>query len=414
MVFAAISVIMMIMAGALILLIDDSRPLDRAYGSDTLQTQYTLGDLTLDPDSRYGALDLEIVSPVAEISLDSKQFLRVCVPAETASHYTYFEWTVFSEYGTAYSTKSEMIAKHLEHCPICDGSMSYEEAASVGHAVQTDRPYITWRMYHAGNYRVKVDCYESREAAGVSEPAVYEGGFRLDGSLTNVCSWTYQGKAYELSVSYTLEDFEHYRYDGIERDVGCEDGVTNVINFVAEDDVTVQISDQLKALYHDAYDAEALTDGQGFADFVLAFVQSCFQYPSVCMNADCLLSIGDYVLYGERDYFAYPLETIFLGLGDCEDLAILAAAIFKSCGYRTAVVVVPNHVAVAVALDSYRTPYYNPASSEIMYSEIGGRLYFVGDAASSMLVPVGVMGFDANGDPYSGQIGYKCYKYFLV
>ena len=65
---------------------------------------------------------------------------------------------------------------------------------------------------------------------------------------------------------------------------------------------------------------------------VLAFVQQVIRYEK-----------------DEGEYPKYPVETLAEGKGDCEDYAILAAAILAAMGYETALLYVPGHAALAIA-----------------------------------------------------------------
>ncbi|MCS7105879.1 MAG: transglutaminase family protein, partial [Candidatus Aenigmarchaeota archaeon] len=47
------------------------------------------------------------------------------------------------------------------------------------------------------------------------------------------------------------------------------------------------------------------------------------------------------------EYVLFPIETLKLRAGDCEDLAILYAALLKSIGIKTELVSLPNHMLVA-------------------------------------------------------------------
>jgi len=52
---------------------------------------------------------------------------------------------------------------------------------------------------------------------------------------------------------------------------------------------------------------------------------------------------------GIEEYWRYPLETLYDGEGDCEDTAILAAAVLRRMGHTVALFVTENHAALAVS-----------------------------------------------------------------
>ncbi len=50
------------------------------------------------------------------------------------------------------------------------------------------------------------------------------------------------------------------------------------------------------------------------------------------------------------DYPSYPIETLYRGAGDCEDLSILLIALYRQAGYDSALLIMPAHAAVAVSM----------------------------------------------------------------
>lgn len=87
---------------------------------------------------------------------------------------------------------------------------------------------------------------------------------------------------------------------------------------------------------------------------VISFVQS-FRY------------VTDLASKGEQEYARFPLETLVDGVGDCEDMAILAATILYEMGYDVMLVTLPEHMALAVACDE---------GCEGTYYEYGGKYYY--------------------------------------
>lgn len=80
----------------------------------------------------------------------------------------------------------------------------------------------------------------------------------------------------------------------------------------------------------------------------------------------------------KTDYWQYPIETLALGKGDCEDTAILTAALLREMDYDVAVVLLPGHAAVAVACDNCNGYYYPLNGRKYYYLETTGAGFSLG------------------------------------
>lgn len=91
---------------------------------------------------------------------------------------------------------------------------------------------------------------------------------------------------------------------------------------------------------------------------VVSFVQS-LQY------------VSDDSSRGEDEYVRYPIETLVDGVGDCEDVVILAASILHEMGYSVLLVMLPEHLALAVKYDkNFPGTYYEYGGSRYYYLEM--------------------------------------------
>lgn len=90
------------------------------------------------------------------------------------------------------------------------------------------------------------------------------------------------------------------------------------------------------------------------AQFVLNFVTKSIRYAY------------DIDTTGVREYYRYPYETLYEGVGDCEDTSFLFASIAKAMGYDVVLVVFPGHLLPAISVDG--------ASGH--YVEHGGKRYY--------------------------------------
>jgi len=71
-------------------------------------------------------------------------------------------------------------------------------------------------------------------------------------------------------------------------------------------------------------------------DAALNFVQTSIRY--TC----------DDIMYGTDDFWAAPLETLYLHRGDCEDTTVLLCSIYLAMGYDSVILNFPGHEAVGV------------------------------------------------------------------
>lgn len=56
-------------------------------------------------------------------------------------------------------------------------------------------------------------------------------------------------------------------------------------------------------------------------------------------------------LFGYREYVQYPSETLFLGMGDCEDLSLLLYTLYIKSGLDAVLIHCNDHESVGVAVD---------------------------------------------------------------
>ena len=87
------------------------------------------------------------------------------------------------------------------------------------------------------------------------------------------------------------------------------------------------------------------------------------------------------VAAGADEYIKYPVETLVGGGGDCEDLAILLAAILQAPPYGRDCVLIhpPNHMGVGIRDDGYGGTYYPYEGERYFYVETTGSGWAIGE-----------------------------------
>lgn len=101
------------------------------------------------------------------------------------------------------------------------------------------------------------------------------------------------------------------------------------------------------------------------------------------MNAVCFVQslpyTSDRVTTGYDEYPRYPVETLVDNGGDCEDTAVLTAALLNEMGFDIVLIHLPGHMAVGVKCpDDYPGTYYEYNGARYYYLETTGENYRVG------------------------------------
>lgn len=185
-------------------------------------------------------------------------------------------------------------------------------------------------------------------------------------------AWKYQGEQWKIILEIPRDVYDADRGSSHER---VNDYAPYV--FSARDQPYIKkISEQIRSL--------SLQKGYGNDSLLfntISFVQS-------------LPSISDAATTGYDDYARYPVETLVDGGGDCEDTAILAAALLNEMGYQTAFIIFPTHVALGLKAEKINGTYYESGKIRYYYLETTGEGYTIGQVPESfvnmraLIVPV--------------------------
>jgi len=110
--------------------------------------------------------------------------------------------------------------------------------------------------------------------------------------------------------------------------------------------------------------------------------KGCSNYDNVMMIVSFVQSLpytSDSVSTGYDDYPRYPLETLVDNGGDCEDTAILTAALLREMGYGAVLIQLPGHMAVGVKCsDNFQGTYYEYQGARYYYLETTGEGFGIG------------------------------------
>ncbi|MBP6021176.1 MAG: hypothetical protein KA502_01125, partial [Candidatus Methanomethylophilaceae archaeon] len=277
-----------------------------------------------------------------------------------ASKYGYYQWTFFDKNHSVY--RAYLYDWEKDKYTEVDRSTGENTETFTffeykGNEVIKKEAALYWAGYNQiGDYTVTVKCYKSESEYdlykdGGGNIQTYTGSYKCIGKLEKSYTWTYKSDKYSLSTTFDYNEYKKYSDNKTVKRNASLDEYSVFSNYVVINDTVSDISGKLASEYKRVKGQNSDLTGQEYANFVLGYVQMCFYYPPNSGSVS-----GDKMMYGYDDYFAYPMETIFYGMGDCEDTSILAAALFKASGYKVAMGLLPGHAVVGVSLTSYTAP----------------------------------------------------------
>ena len=224
-----------------------------------------------------------------------------------------------------------------------------------------------------GSYVLRTPTHSHADCLYFPEPGDYEvvlfvdgnvvaaGEATVDGEISDTYEWSRYANgrtvSYEVTFTYSFEEYQ--RYVGVEPVRHSYRGLSDS-RFVVVDDAITRLSNALAEEYASVHGEDAPRNGQDYADYLLSFVQCAIRYPVELIYEDGRFveirdGNGDLYLYGTEEYWAFPMETMYHRMGDCEDTSILLAALYSASGYTSSLLRFPGHMVVGLALDQFRT-----------------------------------------------------------
>ena len=155
----------------------------------------------------------------------------------------------------------------------------------------------------------------------------------IDETRTFGLTWEHGGRTYTISIDIPYSDVFGYTYSdpygNIRISLTDRDYVANY--HTVWDGTLREVMEVLSVYGHGM-------DRTEFARLILSFVQN-------------IPYVTDEESTGHREYWKYPLETLWDGGGDCEDSAILCDTLLMMAGYDVAFILFQDHAMSAVSVD---------------------------------------------------------------
>jgi hypothetical protein len=178
--------------------------------------------------------------------------------------------------------------------------------------------------------------------------------------------WSYDGTDCWLYTNITYSDFNDYQSTPIDRRLTSSYDYQLCERYVTSNDSIVEDIASKLLMIADHLDL----DDVGTVNLALAFSQAItYKY--------------DNESAGPEDYWRFPVETLWVRCGDCEDKSFLFASLVEEMGYDAVCLVFDDHLAVGVACADASGTYYNWYGSQYYYCETTAIGWEMGDIPDS-------------------------------
>jgi hypothetical protein len=169
--------------------------------------------------------------------------------------------------------------------------------------------------------------------------------------------WSFGGSTHRYSIGIPQGLYEFYREQPHDNKDYAKYAIT---------DSDRKVLTKITSTFQEKSDSKTVA-----AHNIVAFVQS-------------LPYVTDKVSTGYDDYARYPIETLVNNGGDCEDTAILTAALLKEMNYDVILLRFPKHVAVGITCPECSGRYYTYKNKDYFYLETTENNWEVGQIPAEL------------------------------
>ena len=216
--------------------------------------------------------------------------------------------------------------------------------------------------------------------------------------ITRTYTWTYKRDVNTITLQIPEGHYNYYKSRSHTR---------NYSSYALSD-----YDQQLLSSMIDGFKQQAEKNGYSEYDNVMnviSFVQS-------------LPYTSDNVTTGYDEYPRFPIETLVDGGGDCEDSAILVAALLSEMNYGTVLIILPGHMALGVkGSDTLPGSYFIYNNTRYYYVETTSSGWGIGDLPSEYegvsarlypMIPITTINVTLRETYHASDLEYVYYKVF--
>lgn len=182
--------------------------------------------------------------------------------------------------------------------------------------------------------------------------------------LLRTNNWIYDsdGNMYSLEFEIDADDLNAARKSTIDRSgsssrtayvVGSGSyarTVPAVEDYIVIGDTVTNLEILLRDVFPSVYGTADSTNDK-YATFLINFCQS-----RGYTGDENMKYLTDWSTHGTDEYWNYPVETLYLMGGDCEDTSILMAALLRTAGFESGIALLPGHAMAMIEMMPAETP----------------------------------------------------------
>lgn len=262
-----------------------------------------------------------------------------------------------------------------------------------------DRVYIPLRVV-AEIFGCEVDWNGDTQTVTIKQSSVDSNSVKLS---PLVYTWTFENKVYTLNPGkipafkniytpektlvilhrYKLKAHPLFQREYPEIQGPMLQWMENTIKHYTKDTDNKEIISAFASILKEIANKSGIRDDKKLAQFVISFCQY-IPYKKDSPPFQFLIEFDEYP--------KYPLETLLEKEGDCEDKSMLAAVLLRELGYKTALVLYPDHMAIGISLPETKV------SNNSYYLTSDGRKYLYTEISKDW--PIGIIPDKLKGKPH--------------
>ena len=211
-------------------------------------------------------------------------------------------------------------------------------------------------------------------------------------TITRNYEWNYKRRDWTWNLSIPTSLYDYYK----ERPRAQTADYSIYVTHPSDDQYIQMLADNIKKAATDAKYSEKDT-----INLAISFVQS-------------VPYLTDNVTTAFDEYPRYPIETLVDQEGDCEDTAILMAALLDAMGYSVVLISPPNHMAVGIlGIEGMSGTYWDHNGGKYYYIETTGSNWEVGQLPAEYtgetahiydIIPVPILTHDWKSESSRGKL----------